>query len=94
MNKGVHKFNARLYDEAEEQFREALLYDPDYARAHLYRGNACYKMHRTTEAVSAWQRAAAAEPGSQAARDAAAKLKRVGKGAEDALSVLRRGREE
>ena len=43
-----------------------------------YLGNTYYKMDRLTEALKLWNRAVAAEPKSDAARDAQAKLSRYG----------------
>ena len=75
---GVAAYNAKNYDEAVEEFEYALECDPKYARALTYLGNTYYKMDRLTEALKQWNRAVAAEPKSDAAKNAQAKLSRYG----------------
>lgn len=91
LNKGVHKYNARRYEEAEVLFQKAIDHDPSHARAYLYHGNACYKMRAKMRAVHSWRCAVEAEPDSRAAANAEQKLERFGRDGEENISVLHGG---
>ena len=53
--------------QAVAHFRQALVYDDEYAEAYLLLGNSLRRMQRSDEALSAWAKATQVEPGSKAA---------------------------
>lgn len=89
VNNGARCYNAKRFDEALALFREATYCDPSYARAHMYMGNALYKMNQQGDAVKAWERAVAVEPNSKAAFNAHAKLERLRTQQQRAIHELR-----
>jgi tetratricopeptide (TPR) repeat protein len=74
LKKGRDAYNMGRYDDAEDEFRNAIIADRRYARAYLYLGNTLYKLGRGKEAVHYWEMATEAEPKSDAARNAEEKL--------------------
>lgn len=80
VKQGIDCYNRKRLKEAERYFRKALDRDPGYARAHLYLGNALYKMGKAPAGIKAWVKAVRAEPGSRAAETARAKLEHLGYG--------------
>lgn len=95
VNEGKNAYNAANYDRAETWFQRAIEEDAGYAVAWLYLGNAFYKRHRLTEAVTAWQKAADSEPDTPAAERAESHIARVGKSADGAGVIAHlRGRIE
>ena len=77
LNEGIRLYNGKHYSEALAKFKDAIEVDPQYGRAHLYYGNAQYKLHRHEEALNAWERAIRVDPDSEAADKARAKLERL-----------------
>jgi tetratricopeptide (TPR) repeat protein len=77
VRKGRDAYNQANYRDAQERFHEAILADPNYALAYTYLGNAYYQMSRFDEAIGAWRRALRAEPGSDGAAKAQAKLDHI-----------------
>lgn len=75
--KGREAYNNGSYKEAEQLFHDAVLEDAHYALAYLHMGDACYQLSNYSEAIAAWRHAIAADPGSDAAAKAQAKLHRV-----------------
>lgn len=88
VKKGRERYNARDYEGAESYFRDALTEDPRYALAHTYLGHSLYKQGHIRQAVAAWRRAVAAEPGSEAATKAQRKIRYVQKTHADYVSIL------
>jgi len=77
VNDGVKLYNTKKYEEAIKAFKTAAEYDPTYARAHTYLGNALYKLAEHGDALRCWERAVAVDPLSSAAGKARAKIERV-----------------
>ena len=75
---GVRAYNAKDYDEAEENFLYAIAHDGKYARAFTYLGNTYYKVDKLPDAMKMWSKAVASDPKSDAAKNAEAKLSRYG----------------
>lgn len=74
LKRGREAYNMGRYDDAEEDFRNAIIADRRYARAYLYLGNSLYKLGRGKEAVHYWEMAKEAEPNSDSAKNAEEKL--------------------
>lgn len=74
LNEGIRLYNGKRFSEAVRAFEESLEYDPQYGRAHLYYGNAQYKMHNYEEAIASWQCVIRIDPKSAAAEKAQEKL--------------------
>lgn len=77
VKKGREAYNSQSYKEAEQYFHDAVLEDGHYALAYLHMGNACYQQSKYNDAIAAWRQAIAADPGSDAAAKAQAKLMRI-----------------
>lgn len=71
---GMQLYNKKRFLDALHAFKRALDTDPKYSRAHLYYGNAQYKMRNAEEAIASWEFAVRVEPDSEAARKAQSKL--------------------
>lgn len=77
LNQGIRLYNAKRYSEALRTFEESLDYDPQYSRAHLYYGNAQYKLRNYEEALASWQCILRIDPKSDIAEKAREKLEIV-----------------
>ncbi len=71
---GIRLYNSKRFEEALYAFKQALNMDPRYSRAHLYYGNAQYKLRNPEEAIASWEFAIRVEPDSDAATKARDKL--------------------
>ena len=67
---GRKRYNKGDYVKAEQLFRAAILEDPQYALPLTYLGNALQKQGKSTEALSAWERAVKLDPHSDGGRKA------------------------
>ena len=63
---GINLYNKKRFLDAVHAFRRSLDADPKYSRAHLYYGNAQYKLHNTDEAIASWEFAVRVDPDSEA----------------------------
>lgn len=77
LNQGIRLYNAKRYSEALRTFEESLDYDAQYSRAHLYYGNAQYKLRNYGEALAAWQCVLRIDPKSEVGEKAREKLEIV-----------------
>jgi hypothetical protein len=71
---GRQAYNDRLYERAEQKFRDAIALDNSLALAYTYLGHTLYKLDRMEEAVRYWTRAVELSPDSEAASKARKKL--------------------
>jgi len=62
LERGRKAYNAKHYSRAEELFRQAVLADETYSKAHYYLGLACYKQGDSQGATRAWKRATEVDP--------------------------------
>ncbi|MFA7693645.1 MAG: tetratricopeptide repeat protein [Candidatus Hydrogenedentes bacterium] len=77
LNQGIHFYNEKRYAEALAAFEQAVDYDPQYGRAHLYYGNTQYKLHNHEEALASWNCVVRMEPHSESGVKAQEKLDTV-----------------
>ncbi|NLV44304.1 MAG: tetratricopeptide repeat protein [Candidatus Hydrogenedentes bacterium] len=77
LNDGIRLYNGKRFSEALRAFEESVEYDPQYGRAHLYYGNAQYKLRNYEEALASWQCVIRIEPNSDIAEKAREKLERI-----------------
>ena len=75
LRQGREAYNAKDYRRAETLFRDAIVQDGLYAKAYLYLGHSLYKQGRGDEAVGAWRNAVQTGEGSEAAKEAEAKIR-------------------
>jgi len=71
---GIKLYNRKRFLDALHAFKRALDIDPKYSRAHLYYGNAQYKLNNPTEAIASWEFAVRVDPESETARKAQDRL--------------------
>lgn len=77
LNDGIRLYNGKRFSEALRAFEESVEYDPQYGRAHLYYGNAQYKLRNYEEALASWQCVVRIEPNSDIAEKAREKLEHI-----------------
>ncbi len=94
VKKGRHYYNKHEYGRAEKCFRQAIECDPRYALAYTYLGHTMYHLGDTTKAVTAWERACALDPTSEAGMKAQEKLLHMKKQENEVISQLRARMEE
>lgn len=74
---GRNHYNNRRFDRAEEEFRNAIVYDAKYALAYTYLGHTLYKQGKGRDARYYWEQAIRTDPNSEAAEKARAKLQHM-----------------
>ncbi len=62
LERGRKAYNAKNYPRAEEFFRQAVLADESYSKAHYYLGLSLYKQGDSQGATHAWKRATEVDP--------------------------------
>lgn len=77
LERGRKCYNAHDYARAEEYFRQALLADERYPKAHYFLGLALYKQDDGKGAVRAWKRAIEIDPRDAMAAKAERKIRYV-----------------
>ncbi|HRI89621.1 MAG TPA: hypothetical protein PLJ47_12210 [Candidatus Hydrogenedentes bacterium] len=77
VEKGRRAYNDKNYEMAEDFFRRAIIEDPQYALAFTYLGSTLYNLQRISDATHMWMKAIELEPGSDAARKAEQRLRKV-----------------
>jgi len=77
VRKGRELYNGGLFEDAERVFRDAVRADKHCALAYTYLGHALYKQERVKAAVTLWNKAIDAAPGSDAAEKARRKIAMV-----------------
>jgi tetratricopeptide (TPR) repeat protein len=89
LEKGRKAYNAKNYPRAEEHFRQAILADESYSKAHYYLGLALYKQSDSQGAVRAWTRATEVDPTGTMGLKAARKVNYVKKGLSRTIDELK-----
>lgn len=77
LERGRKYYNRKNFEKAEEYFREALLTDEAYIRAHYFLGLARYKRDDAEGALESWKRAAKLNPSDPFAAKAGRKIRYV-----------------
>lgn len=80
LEKGRKAYNAKNYSRAEELFRQAVLTDESYSKAHYFLGLSLYKQNDSQAAVRSWTRATEVDPTGSMGLKAARKLNYVKRG--------------
>lgn len=89
LEKGRKAYNAKNYSRAEEYFRQAILTDESYSKAHYYLGLALYKLNDSQGAVRAWTRATEVDPGGSMGLKAERKLSYAKRGVNRTIEELK-----
>ena len=77
LERGRKYYNRKDYERAEEYFRNAILADASYCKAHYFLGLALYKRDDAGAAMKAWKRAAELNPSDPSAAKAERKIRYV-----------------
>jgi tetratricopeptide (TPR) repeat protein len=77
LERGRKAYNAKNYPRAEELFRQSVLEDERYAKAHYYLGLVLYKLNDAQAALRAWKRASEVDPGGPMGLKSERKIKYV-----------------
>jgi len=88
LEKGRKVYNAKNYSRAEEIFRQAVLTDESYSKAHYFLGLALYKQNDSQAAVRSWTRATEVDPTGSMGLKAARKLNYVKRGLSRTIDEL------
>jgi tetratricopeptide (TPR) repeat protein len=89
LERGRKAYNAKNYPRAEELFRQAVLSDEAYSKAHYYLGLALYKQGDSQGAQRAWKRATEVDPTGSMGLKAQRKLGYMRKGTDRVINELR-----
>jgi len=92
LERGRRHYNKKDYSRAAEYFQSAIRYDPHCTWAQTYLGHTLYKQGQKDEAVKQWRKAAQADPDSDAAKKAQAKLDKVGRKVDKTIKKLKGNR--
>ena len=88
LERGRKAYNAKNYSRAEELFRQAILADESYSKAHYYLGLALYKQGDAQGSVRSWTRAKEVDPTGSMGLKAARKLNYVKRGMSRTINEL------
>jgi len=89
LERGRKAYNARNYSRAEEFFRQAVLADESYSKAHYYLGLALYKQGDSQGATRAWKRATEVDPTGSMGLKAQRKLGYAKRGTDRVINELK-----
>ncbi len=77
LERGRKLYNRKNYPKAEEHFRNALLADESYCKAHYFLGLVLYKRDDAAAAMKAWKRAVELNPSDSSSLKADRKISYV-----------------
>ena len=77
LERGRKLYNRKNYPKAEEHFRNALLADEGYCKAHYFLGLVLYKRDDAAGAMKAWKRAVELNPSDSSSLKADRKIRYV-----------------
>jgi tetratricopeptide (TPR) repeat protein len=86
---GRKAYNKGRFEKAEQNFRHALTYDPEYSLPQLYIGHTLYKLGRIEQAMAAWQRTIEMDPLAEEADTARRKIQHVSRRQADTVEHLK-----
>lgn len=89
LERGRKAYNAKNYSRAEQCFRQAILEDESYSKAHYYLGLALYKQGDSQGATHAWKRATEVDPTGTMGLKAQRKLGYAKRGTDRVINELR-----